>query len=621
MNQSIKGVIWVTGVYFYFLIFAQFSFLELLAAQSFDADALKLVMAPMAIGGVMGSFSVLWLLKRVDWMVLMRISAGVCAMMSMLASAAWSMGLAGYAALAFCVGSALGILTVLLASNLPHIFNGSKGVYWGSGIGTGLAYMLSNLPWVFQATAVEQSLASCFAMLILCFLSLKKQPVSPLSYPRELKNFPLGVLCFTMLVWLDSAAFYIIQHTRELKLVTWGETMLWRNGAVHLIVALIAVWLLLRGKIKWVLGFAFLILAMAGLMASSEGFKMAAGYLYPAGVSLYSVALIIYPVVWLGGQGGSLRAAVLFAVAGWVGSSLGIGMAQDLHRVPMAFVMVAGLVMFVCLGWPWLRLRSRELFACLFVAGICFSVYLATGDQVTNRGSDVQNLTLIDQGRQVYISEGCIHCHSQYVRPESRDELLWGPVRSLDEVTAQAPVLIGNRRQGPDLLRVGLRRSPGWLKQHFIDPQSLVPNSCMPSYAHLFSDSRGEALVAYLAAYDADDMTERLKAIYGWSPNGHLQPSGQGVALFAEHCAACHGSDGRGNGALSSLWARSPANLVQGPFPFTPAADESLARAIKFGIPGTDMPGHETLPNMDLKALVDYVTTMRKSPDTNTKTP
>jgi len=106
----------------------------------------------------------------------------------------------------------------------------------------------------------------------------------------------------------------------------------------------------------------------------------------------------------------------------------------------------------------------------------------------------------VSLGRKVYISEGCIHCHSQYVRPVGKDQQLWGPTTSPMHALEQSPVLIGNRRQGPDLANAALRRPREWNRIHLIEPSAIVPGSRMPSYRHLFEDGnpRGEALLAYL---------------------------------------------------------------------------------------------------------------------------
>jgi cbb3-type cytochrome c oxidase subunit II len=106
----------------------------------------------------------------------------------------------------------------------------------------------------------------------------------------------------------------------------------------------------------------------------------------------------------------------------------------------------------------------------------------------------------VELGRQVYVAEGCIHCHSQYIRPGTADRDLWGEARDPEFSRTQRPALIGNRRQGPDLMNVGLRRTRDWQRMHLTDPRQVVPTSRMPSYAHLFvpGDPRGEALLDYL---------------------------------------------------------------------------------------------------------------------------
>ncbi len=107
---------------------------------------------------------------------------------------------------------------------------------------------------------------------------------------------------------------------------------------------------------------------------------------------------------------------------------------------------------------------------------------------------------LVAFGRETYISEGCMHCHSQYIRPRTSDTTLYGPAAPLAQTLAPRPPLLGNRRQGPDLTNVALRRTSDWNRLHLLNPRALVPGSRMPSYAHLFSDHnpRGPALLAYL---------------------------------------------------------------------------------------------------------------------------
>lgn len=117
-------------------------------------------------------------------------------------------------------------------------------------------------------------------------------------------------------------------------------------------------------------------------------------------------------------------------------------------------------------------------------------------------------------GRQVYISEGCMHCHSQFIRPGTRDEELWGAARDPEFSRQQAPALIGNRRQGPDLMNVGQRRIRDWQRLHLTTPRLVSPHSRMPSYAHLFAegDPRGEALLDYLDSLGREGETSAPEA-------------------------------------------------------------------------------------------------------------
>lgn len=115
----------------------------------------------------------------------------------------------------------------------------------------------------------------------------------------------------------------------------------------------------------------------------------------------------------------------------------------------------------------------------------------------------------VRRGREVYIAEGCIHCHSQYVRPDTSDEDWWGPAHPLEELQRQRPPLFGNRRQGPDLLNVGARRPAEWLRLQLQSPRAAMPGSRMPSYAHLFraGQPEGEALLAYLLSLKPASVT------------------------------------------------------------------------------------------------------------------
>jgi cytochrome c oxidase cbb3-type subunit 2 len=90
------------------------------------------------------------------------------------------------------------------------------------------------------------------------------------------------------------------------------------------------------------------------------------------------------------------------------------------------------------------------------------------------------------RGRAVYVREGCWYCHSQYVRPVAGEALRWGPVSEAGEYVHDQPHLLGTRRIGPDLTRVGLKYSDDWHYAHTWDPRLAVPESIMPRFRWLF---------------------------------------------------------------------------------------------------------------------------------------
>jgi hypothetical protein len=194
---------------------------------------------------------------------------------------------------------------------------------------------------------------------------------------------------------------------------------------------------------------------------------------------------------------------------------------------------------------------------------------------------------------------------------------MWGPASDLEAVRREQPPLIGNRHQGPDLSMVGSRRSPLWLKMHFIHPRDVSHDSIMPSYAYLFNDDRGEALLAYMASLKSPQSVEHLRqSIANWQPFASpvTDPShAEGNRLFAKYCATCHAPDGTARARWASSFKRLPPTLTKDKLHCVPL-DEStdvrkvrIAQIIKFALPGTDMAGHEYLPDTQIEALTALV--------------
>ena len=88
-------------------------------------------------------------------------------------------------------------------------------------------------------------------------------------------------------------------------------------------------------------------------------------------------------------------------------------------------------------------------------------------------------------GRDIYIREGCYLCHSQMVRPMRAEILRYGEWTRAAEYQYDRPFLLGSRRLGPDLQRVGQKYPDAWHYEHMRDPRSTSPGSVMPPYQWL----------------------------------------------------------------------------------------------------------------------------------------
>ena len=616
-----RGVGLIAVTYVYFLIFAQFAFLKRLAALGITDTHLKTVMASMAVGGILLSL----LAPRVPWFrrpgLRLQVAFLACATAAFLTLLDLTVAVA--IAVAGLIGCGLGLLTVTLVTYL-RLWTGDGNPLLKIGIGTGLGYFLCNVPSFFNASALTQS-ATAGALCVFGIALAYEGPVSK-SVPEETSrlkkttSFLRSLACFTALVWLDSAAFFIIQNTPVLKAGTWQGTLhLWINAALHFMAALASVWLLRRDGLPRVISFAFLALAIACLLLVDPSRALIASAFYPIGVSLYSVALVAYPSLLTAADTAEERgrqAGWLYAVAGWLGSGLGIGMGQNLGHIPLAFVVAAGILIL----WPSLvcvlRVRILEAGTLVLVLLLAFGIEC----WITAKDPTSRPASAMERGRRVYISEGCINCHSQYVRPNTTDELMWGPVQTIAELRREHPPLIGNRRQGPDLTNVGSRRSKLWLKAHFYNPSELSHASFMPSYQYLFKDERGDDLVAYMQSLQNSDMQQHLDAEAAWHPvtsgvreANSPETSKSGQALFSIYCATCHETSGKTRQRWQASFKPLPPDFNYGPYSHldpqasTGELTDRLAHIIKFGIPGTDMPGHEYLSDRTILSISHWL--------------
>ena len=204
------------------------------------------------------------------------------------------------------------------------------------------------------------------------------------------------------------------------------------------------------------------------------------------------------------------------------------------------------------------------------------------------------------KGKEIYIANGCIACHTQQVRNVDMDKT-WGsrPSIAADYATdhrmgiwRNTATLMGSERTGPDLTNIGERQpSIDWQLLHLYQPRSVVKQSIMPAYQWLFEykekpgkndkvvnvpdeymRGRKGKIVAKQEALDLVAYLLSLKQVKlpsGLPPKEFLYKKEvkvaagggaaastelDGVALFTANCQACHQENGEGlKGAFPPL--------------------------------------------------------------------
>lgn len=222
-----------------------------------------------------------------------------------------------------------------------------------------------------------------------------------------------------------------------------------------------------------------------------------------------------------------------------------------------------------------------------------------------DRIAEVKPYTPLQQeGRDIYMREGCNNCHSQTVRTLASDVERYGyggTYSKSGEFVYDRPHLWGSRRTGPDLAHIGLKYPDpkgAWHKKHMEKPQSVVPASNMPSYAFLnkpldttyserkmkllsfpynqadLDELKGktemDAIIAYMRKLGTDIPVKKAEAAM-LAPAVTSNPftdvkavEKEAKSLYKQHCASCHGEKREGTlGPALKGSARSEAELFK----------------------------------------------------------
>jgi cytochrome c oxidase cbb3-type subunit I/II len=124
-------------------------------------------------------------------------------------------------------------------------------------------------------------------------------------------------------------------------------------------------------------------------------------------------------------------------------------------------------------------------------------------------------------GRDLYIREGCVGCHSQMIRPFRSETERYGDYSKAGEFVYDHPFLWGSKRTGPDLHRIGGKYPDAWHYNHMDDPTLTSPGSMMPRYSWLLTQkldtsslpARLKALRAVGVPYTDDEIANAQKSL------------------------------------------------------------------------------------------------------------
>jgi cytochrome c oxidase cbb3-type subunit I/II len=142
----------------------------------------------------------------------------------------------------------------------------------------------------------------------------------------------------------------------------------------------------------------------------------------------------------------------------------------------------------------WIERRPVQMLVAslvlVLIGGIIEIVPMVMIDDNVPKIESVKPYTALElEGRDIYIREGCVGCHSQMVRPFRSETERYGEYSKSGEYIYDRPFLWGSKRTGPDLHREGGKYPDSWHYNHMLDPTTMSPGSIMPAYPWLLKDN------------------------------------------------------------------------------------------------------------------------------------
>ncbi|HSQ44199.1 MAG TPA: cbb3-type cytochrome c oxidase subunit II, partial [Ginsengibacter sp.] len=232
--------------------------------------------------------------------------------------------------------------------------------------------------------------------------------------------------------------------------------------------------------------------------------------------------------------------------------------------------------------------------ATLFFVGLTLLVAIIPAFNMQNNNAVLPDAEPLSaeaiKGKEIYIANGCIGCHTQQVRNVDMDKA-WGSRPSIaadyaadhrQDFWRNTATLLGSERTGPDLTNIGNRQaSKDWQLVHLYNPRIVVAQSIMPAYSWMFTiknvAAKGDVvvnvpkkylngdtgkvvatrealqLVAYLLSLKQTKLPDGTAApafLYKKeltdAANATTSTALNGVALYTANCQSCHQENGEG---------------------------------------------------------------------------
>ena len=204
----------------------------------------------------------------------------------------------------------------------------------------------------------------------------------------------------------------------------------------------------------------------------------------------------IMPMYWMRAIGGTLFVIGLLVLCYNIIKTIkqGQGVSDELAEAPALSKIKSGRLKGEKFH-PWLERKPIQLTILATVAILIGGIIQIIPTLVVKSNiptiSTVKPYTPLElEGRDLYIREGCVGCHSQMIRPFRHEVERYGEYSKSGEFVYDHPFLWGSKRTGPDLMRIGGKYNDNWHFNHMWDPQSTSTGSIMPSYQWLFDNKK-----------------------------------------------------------------------------------------------------------------------------------